>query len=50
MRGQGMVALAIAAMLALAVVACGGDDSSSSSGEVKAPDGPKAMAKDSSKT
>src|SRR4029078_7294687 len=39
------VALAIAAMLALAVVACGGDDSSSSSGEVKEPDGLKAMAK-----
>ena len=38
MRGRGMVAVAIAAVLSLAVVACGGnEDSSTKSGEVKAP-------------
>jgi putative spermidine/putrescine transport system substrate-binding protein len=45
MKGQGIAALAIAAVLSLGVVACGGDDSSSSSGAVKAPKGPKAPTK-----
>ena len=47
MRGQGIAALAIAAVLSLGVVACGGGDSSdsSSNGGVKAPKGPKALAK-----
>jgi putative spermidine/putrescine transport system substrate-binding protein len=47
MRGQGIAALLIAAVLSLGVVACGGGDSSSSSsnGEVKAPKGPKAPTK-----
>jgi putative spermidine/putrescine transport system substrate-binding protein len=45
MKGQGIAALAIAAVLSLGVVACGGDDSSSSSGGVKAPKGPKAPTK-----
>ena len=46
-KGPWMVVFAIAAVLSLGVVACGGDDSSSSSksGEVKAPKGPKALAK-----
>src|SRR4051794_17075840 len=47
MRGQGIAAFAIAAVLSLGVVACGGGDSSdsSSNGGVKAPKGPKALAK-----
>src|SRR6059058_4059273 len=47
MKGQGIAALVIAAVLSLGVVACGGVDSSSTSsnGGVKAPKGPKALAK-----
>ena len=42
-RGPWTVVFAIAAVLSLGVVACGGDDSSdsSSSGGVKAPEGPE---------
>jgi putative spermidine/putrescine transport system substrate-binding protein len=45
MRGRSMAAVAIAAVLSLGVVACGDEDSSSKGGEVKAPKGPKALAK-----
>jgi putative spermidine/putrescine transport system substrate-binding protein len=48
MRGQGIAAVLIAAVLSLAVVACGGSDSSSSTtknGGVKAPSGPQAPTK-----
>ena len=45
MRGRSLVAVAIAAVLSLGVVACGDEDSSSKGGEVKAPKGPKALAK-----
>ena len=46
-KGPWTVVFAIAAVLSLGVVACGGDDSSSSGdgGEVKAPKGPKPLAK-----
>jgi putative spermidine/putrescine transport system substrate-binding protein len=47
MRGQGIAAFAIAAVLSLGMVACGGDDSSSTAknGGVEAPPGPKALTK-----
>ena len=47
MRGQGIVAVLIAAVLSLVVVACGGGDSSSTAknGGVKPPSEPKALAK-----
>jgi putative spermidine/putrescine transport system substrate-binding protein len=45
MRGCSLVVVAIAAVLSLGVVACGDEDSSSKGGEVKAPKGPKALAK-----
>jgi putative spermidine/putrescine transport system substrate-binding protein len=48
MRGQGIAALAVAAVLSLGVVACGGGDSggsASKNGGVKPPKGPQALSK-----